>query len=83
MTIIDLTSRPAAAKPQRTTLANPVLLPVSAEQPIAAIDEDLDLLYCIAATLAGTEGVPDEAVNGLRTLHARMRSNIETLYTMG
>jgi hypothetical protein len=40
-------------------------------------------VFCIAATLTGSQDVPDEAVNALNTLHARMRRNIDTLYTLG
>ena len=83
MTIIDLSSRPAVAKPQPPTVSAPVLSATTAEPHISALDEDLDCLYCIAATLAGTDSVPDEAVNALRTLHARMQRNVNALYTLG
>jgi hypothetical protein len=83
MTILELAPRPVAAKSPRPTVTTPVLPAATAEPHIAAIDEDLDCLYCVAGTLAGTDSVPDEAVNALKTLHARMKRNVDALYTLG
>ena len=83
MTILELPHRSTAAKPQRPTVATPVLVAEAAARHIAALDEDLDCVYCIAATISGTDGVPDEAVNALRTLHARMKRNVDALYNLG
>ena len=83
MSIIDLPSREKPVTPKRPTLATPVLASQAAEKCVASLDEDLDFLFCIAATLAGTEGVPDQAIDGLNTLHARMKRNVDALYNLG
>ncbi|HET8727725.1 MAG TPA: hypothetical protein VFO41_09465 [Alphaproteobacteria bacterium] len=70
-------------KPSRPTIAAPVLVSKTAEKCIADIDRDLDCLYCVHGTLAGTEGVPDEALEALATLRDRMKRNIDTLYSLG
>lgn len=83
MTILELPNRGTTSKSDRPTVATPVLVRESAERHIASLDEDLDCIYCVASTLAGTDGVPDEAVNALKTLHARMKRNVDVLYNLG
>jgi hypothetical protein len=85
MAVIDIsTGKPTVTpKPKRPTVATPVLASAAAEKCIAAIDEDLDCVFCIACMLDGTALVPDEAVEALRTLHRRMRRNVDALYTLG
>lgn len=83
MTIIDVPFHAKTVTPKRPTVATPVLVKDAAEKCIAALDEDLDFLYCIANAMSRIQTVPDEAVNGLRTLHTRMKRNVETLYTLG
>lgn len=83
MTIIDVPFRAHNVTPKRPTVATPVLVKTSAEKCIASIDEDLDFLHCIASAVSRIQDVPDEAINALMTLHARMKRNVETLYSLG
>lgn len=82
MTISYLSSRGSSVTP-KPTIATPVLTSKTAEKCIAEIDEDLNCLYCIAGTLAGTSGIPDEALEALMHLRHRMKRNIDILYTLG
>ena len=81
MAVIDLPIR--AGKGKRPTIATPVLVSEHAEKHIAALDEDLDFLYCVRGTLAGTSGVPDEALEALAVLQSRMRRNVDALFNLG
>jgi hypothetical protein len=85
MAVIDITTGkpPVTPKPKRPTVATPVLAHEAAEKQLGVIDADLDCLYCIAGMLAAAPDVPDEAVDALWTLHARMQRAINTLYTLG
>lgn len=86
MTVIEIPSRePRVIQPRPALLTTPVLTNKEAakETAIAAIDTDLDHLFCAAAAIAGCQDVPGEVVHSLQTLHARMKQNVETLYSLG
>jgi hypothetical protein len=84
MTVDPIPLRPRRVTPnQRPTIATPVLVSKSAEKCIAEIDRDLDCLYCVHGTLAGAEGMPDEALEALATLRHRMKRNVDILYSLG
>ena len=82
MAVIDLPSRgkPVTSKP---TVATPVLVAESVRQHLSEIDEDLDHLFCATSAVCGTQDVPDEVINALRTLHMRMKRNVNAIYMLG
>ena len=83
MAVIDLPSRGKPVTPKRPTISNPVLRGAALEKHVGNIDKDLDLLFCIYATLVGGGEVPEQAVEGLRTLHERMQIEVDAIYMLG
>ena len=83
MAVIDLPSRGKPVTSKRPTVSDPVTRGAAIEKHVARIDQDLDFLYCIYATLAGGGEVPEEAVEGLRTLHERMQNEVNAIYMLG
>lgn len=83
MTVDPIPLRPRSVTPKRPTVATPVLVGKAAEKSIADIDKDLDLLYCVAGTLAGIKAVPEEALEALMHLRHRMKRNVDILYSLG
>lgn len=81
MTIIDLPSREKLAKPERPTIATPILNKERICKSVEEIDQNIDMLFCIHATLAGsTDEVPSEAIEALNAVHNRLRRLADNLF---
>lgn len=68
--------------PPRPTIANPVNAREQIGKCVTEIDENVDLLFCIYGTLAGSTEVPEEALEALSTIHKRLRRQCDALFAV-
>ena len=74
MAVIELPKRPGVANPARKT--------EQMEKAMSELDEQINILFCVYATLAGSEDVPDEPLEVLIAAHKRLRLNCDKLFAL-
>lgn len=69
--------------PERPSLSNPARKKQMIEDAVHAMDQDITLLYCVAADVASTDTCPaSETVESLQLVQARLRRSITDLLTL-
>jgi hypothetical protein len=82
VTVIDLPSRLTTAKPERPSIATPILNKERICKSLEEIDQNIDLLFCVKGTIVGSQDVPDEVIAALNMIHGRLRRLTDNLFAI-